>query len=136
MSDIYVTPTTPEEENVAPTTGECRYCRQILSVYDVPPIGDFKDNFVAANEQATLCCTCDSALDYQQYIKVIDQVEQLFDDEDIVVYIKELAIKVHDEFVQSVTIQIDPVTKVTINRTTKNKIKIKRTSTETQNIEA
>ena len=107
--------------------GICKFCGQAHAMG--PGVED-------PDEIATMSCECDMAVNYQDFQKAIKNIEEMFDDGAIVTLIQDQARQVHEQLVMGVTVYIDPEIKVKINRTTKNKLKIKRIDTITDEVEA
>ena len=107
--------------------GICKFCGQAHAMG--PGVED-------PDEIATISCECDMAVEYRAFQNAIKKIEDMFDNGAIVQLLQEQARHVHEKLVMGVTVYIDPETKVKINRTTKNKLKIKRTDTITDEVEA
>ena len=109
------------------TAGYCHFCEQMHNV--IPP-------YDTPDEQATLQCNCDKAKDYQSYIKAVKKTEEMFDDEELVAYVKYQAERVYKHVITSVNINVDSAVNVKVSRTTKNKLRIKLENKTTQIVEA
>lgn len=113
------------------TSGYCKYCEQQISITS---INKQCENEEEADAAATLLCDCPDAVKNRSFNKAQQEADKLFDNSETSEMVKQFISDIHHDRVLSITCQIDQETKVRVNKTTKDKLKIKKTTTEAQNI--